>query len=204
MGPPITGYDVQYRKGSEAFSADGVTVTGTTATISGDNSESPSAPWPAANTSYEVRVRATNAERSTGGPWSATGTGRTNRANHQPIFDDRPHTDDPDTAGVDESVRNSEFTVSRRVDENTRSGQIVGRVFADDADNDRLTYKLSGTDEGLFDIDPSTGQIRTKAGGTYNYEAIAEGTCGPAYRHSKDWQRQVPYGNGGGPGRPGQ
>ena len=41
-------------------------------------------------------------------------------------------------------------TISRRIDENPRSGQIVGRVFADDADNDRLTYKLveSGTDAG--------------------------------------------------------
>ena len=28
------------------------------------------------------------------------------------------------------------------MDENPRSGQVVGRVFADDADNDSLTYKL--------------------------------------------------------------
>ena len=36
MGPPITGYTVEYRKGSEAFSDDGVSFTGTTtATISG-------------------------------------------------------------------------------------------------------------------------------------------------------------------------
>ena len=106
--------------------------------------------------------------------------GRTNRANHQPIFDERPHIDDESTPGVDESMRNTAFTVSRWVDENTRAGQNVGRVFADDADNDRLTYRLSGADAGLFEIDPSTGQIRTKAGVTYNYEAITDAdTCLP-------------------------
>ncbi|MCY4669232.1 MAG: fibronectin type III domain-containing protein, partial [Rhodococcus sp.] len=181
-GPPITSYIVQYRTGSEAFSDDGVDITGTTAKISGDDdSAAPTVPWLSANTSYEVRVRAINAERTSGGPWSATGTGRTNRANHQPIFDDRPHTGD-------ESVRLSTFTVSRRVDENTRSGQIVGRVFADDADNDRLTYSLQASadsdearaEAAMFDIDKTTGQIRTKAGVTYNYEAItATDTCLP-------------------------
>ena len=132
-----------------------------------------------ANTSYEVRVRAQNDERDS--DWSASGTGRTNRANHQPIFDDRPHTGTGSEQG-------SDFTVSRRVDENTRSGQVVGRVFADDADNDKLTYKLEAStntnearaEAAMFDIDPSTGQIRTKAGVTYNYEALdASGTCAP-------------------------
>ena len=183
MGPPITSYLVQYRKGNESFSSGGVTYTDTTtATISGtdpDSGTDPLTPWLAANTSYEVRVRAINAERAS--DWSASGTGRTNRANHQPIFDDRPHT------GTG-SERGSEFAVSRRVDENTRSGQVVGRVFADDADNDKLTYKLEASadtpaaraEAAMFDIDPSTGQIRTKAGVTYNYEALAaSGTCDP-------------------------
>ena len=39
-----------------------------------------------------------------------------------------------------------EFTISRTIDENPRSGQSVGRVFADDEDNDRLTYKLVAAD----------------------------------------------------------
>ena len=176
MGPPITDYTVQYRKGSEAFSDDGVTVTGTTATISGTDPNSgtdPLTPWLAAKTSYEVRVRAINDERA--GTWSASGTGRTNRANHQPIFDDRPHTGDV-------SVPGSDFTVSRRVDENPRSGQTVGRVFADDADNDRLTYKLveseataaAREEANKFTINETTGEVRTKAGVTYDYEAITE------------------------------
>ena len=171
MGPPITGYTVQYRKGSDPFSADNCqdataidncqNITGTSTTIT----------ELVEDTTYEVRVQATNAERAS--EWSATGTGRTNRANHQPIFDDRPHIGD-------ESVARSPFTVSRRVDENTGPGRDVGRVFADDTDNDKLTYKLSGTDAGMFDINETTGQIRTKAGVTYNYEDIADtGTCDP-------------------------
>ena len=174
-GPAITGYDVEYRKGSELFSSDGVTVTGATATISGIDDDNNDEPWLAPNTTYEVRVRAKNGERDSA--WSGTGTGRTNRANHQPIFDDRPG----------DSERGSEYTISRTIDENPRSGQVVGRVFADDADNDRLAYKLVESDDmddareelSKFTINETTGQIRTKAGETYNYEDLAEnGTCG--------------------------
>ena len=54
---------------------------------------------------------------------------------------------------------------------NTRTGQNVGaRVNADQLDSDRLTYSLKASADNdvargqaaLFDIDPSTGQIRTK------------------------------------------
>ena len=180
MGPDIADYDVQYRKGSEPFSDDNCRDTtlddncrdipGSSTTITGLDDD----------TTYEVRITADNGERVS--MWSATGSGRTNRANHQPIFDERPHT------GTG-SERGSDFTVSRRVDENPRSGQVVGgRVFADDEDNDKLTYSLlasADTDEAraeaaMFDIDETTGQIRTKAGVTYNYEALdASGTCTP-------------------------
>ena len=171
-GPAITGYIVQYRKGSESFSSGGVIITGTTATISGigdhdDDATTDDAPWLSSNTSYEVRVRATNAERSTGGPWSATGSGRTSGGNRQPIFDARPGT------GTG-SERNSDYTTSLTINENLGEGQVVGRVFADDADNDRLTYKLVATGTGTTAVahaskftinenDKHTGQIRTKA-----------------------------------------
>ena len=174
-GPPITSYRVQYRKGTDTFSSNGVAITGTTATISGtgdhdNDNQTPDAPWLKGNTSYEVRVLAQNGERIS--QWSATGTGRTSRANHQPIFDDRPHSGEG-------SERRSAYTTSRVINENAQSGQNVGRVFADDQDNDKLTYKLSGTDAAKFDINASTGQIRTKAGVTYDYEGIASsGTCG--------------------------
>ena len=171
-GPAITSYDVEYRTGTEDFSSGGVTVTGTTAKISGSNDAN--TPWLDPDTTYEVRVRARNAERESA--WSGTGTGRTNRANHEPIFDDRPGSSDRGTA----------FTASRTIDENPRSGQVVGRLFADDADNDRLTYKLVELEDtdaarnelNLFTINETTGEIRTKAGVSYNYETIgATGTC---------------------------
>ena len=111
-GPAITSYDVEYRTGTEDFSSGGVTVTGTTAKISGSNDAN--TPWLDPDTTYEVRVRARNAERESA--WSGTGTGRTNRANHEPIFDDRPGSSDRGTA----------FTASRTIDENPRSGQVVG------------------------------------------------------------------------------
>ena len=176
-GPAIASYDVQYRKGSDPFSNDNCgeavndncdVITGTSITIVGLDDD----------TSYEVRIKADNDERASA--WSATGTGRTNKANHDPIFDDRPGT------GTG-SERNSTdgFTISRTMDENPRSGQAVGRVFADDEDNNRLTYKLvapdapNQDDSDKFTINETTGEIRTKAGVTYNYEDIDDtGTCG--------------------------
>ena len=136
-GPSITGYDVQYRKGSDPFSDDNcgetdddncVDITGTSVTIVGLDG----------NTSYEVRVKANNGERPSG--WSVTGTGRTNKANHQPRFRDRPG------AGA-ESARGSDLTVWRTIDENPQSGHTVGGVFADDQDNDRLTYSLQASED---------------------------------------------------------
>lgn len=54
-------------------------------------------------------------------------------------------------------------TGTRSVEENTMSGANIGDpVEASDADNDNLTYILSGTEAVFFDIDPSTGQWRTK------------------------------------------
>ena len=65
-GPAIASYDLQYRAGTSGNFTDGPqTVTGTSAAIGSL----------AADTSYEVQVRATNAEGD--GDWSVAGTGRT-------------------------------------------------------------------------------------------------------------------------------
>ena len=55
--------------------------------------------------------------------------------------------------------------------ENSAADTVVGTVTATDADDDTLTYSLEGTDAASFDIDSGTGEIKTKAGVTYNYEA---------------------------------
>ena len=69
-GGPVTGYDLQYREGTSGnFTAGPQGVTGSTsAAITGLS----------AGTSYEVQVRATNAEGTSA--WSVSGTGTTNAA----------------------------------------------------------------------------------------------------------------------------
>ena len=44
-------------------------------------------------------------------------------------------------------------------------------LTATDQDSDTLTYAISGTDAGSFEIDDATGQLLTKSGVTYDYEA---------------------------------
>ena len=77
---------------------------------------------------------------------------------------------------VDEAPTNSapEFTdgshTTRTVAENTASGVNIGNpVAAIDADNDPLTYTLSGLDAASFDIDSPSGQLRTRT--DLDYEA---------------------------------
>ena len=51
-------------------------------------------------------------------------------------------------------------------------GRVVGRLFADDEDNDRLTYKLIESEETAearaeasnLTINETNGEIRTKSG----------------------------------------
>ena len=60
----------------------------------------------------------------------------------------------------------------RSVPENSAAGTAVGAVVtATDANDDTLTYSLEGTDERSFTIDSSAGQIETRSGVSYNYEA---------------------------------
>ncbi len=61
-------------------------------------------------------------------------------------------------------------TTSRSIDENAVVGANIGSpITATDPDSgDTLTYSLSGTDAATFDIDNSTGQLRTKA--TLDYD----------------------------------
>ncbi len=55
-------------------------------------------------------------------------------------------------------------TTTRSVAENTASGVNIGApVSATNADNDTLTYILSGIDAASFDMDRTTGQLKTKA-----------------------------------------
>ena len=62
-------------------------------------------------------------------------------------------------------------STTREFSENSAVGTNVGAaVTATDDDGDTLTYSLEGTDDASFDIDASTGQIRTRSGVTYDHE----------------------------------
>ena len=64
----------------------------------------------------------------------------------------------------------SSETGARSVDENTAAGRNIGApLSATDADNDRRTYSIYGTDAAFFDVVASSGQLRTK--GALNHES---------------------------------
>ena len=55
-------------------------------------------------------------------------------------------------------------SVTRSVAERTAASENIGTpIAATDAENDTLTYTLSGTDASAFDVDSTTGQLKTKA-----------------------------------------
>ena len=147
-GTAITDYDVEYKKTTD-LEFDEWTRSGeaTTATITGLETD----------TSYQVRVRAKSSESLDSdskeiAPWSLVGTGSTNKAdNGAPSFDE---------IGV-----GTEMTLTRRVDENEPAREEVSTEVRANAhvDDNALTYRLGGRDADLFDIDMSSGQLRTKA-----------------------------------------
>ena len=60
---------------------------------------------------------------------------------------------------------------ARTVPENTAVGEDIGDAFtATDDDSATLTYTLEGVDADSFQIIPTTGQIKTKPGVTYDHE----------------------------------
>ncbi len=77
---------------------------------------------------------------------------------------------DINVTDIDETIPNRApiFTegnsTTRTVAENTVTGTNIGdAITATDADEDTLTYTLGGTDNTSFDIDPTTGQLKTKS-----------------------------------------
>ena len=99
-------------------------------------------------TVYEIQVRAITARRA--GPWSPSGYGRT-PGNYHPEFP---------------SGLNTAFSFPA----DAPGGSAIGDpVTATDRDGDTLSYKLTGAHASLFDIDRSSGQLRTRPGVTYQW-----------------------------------
>ena len=89
---------------------------------------------------------------STGCSGSALDVQFTVRRNSAPVFDNE--------------------MVAYSMAENTGADRDVGAALtASDADSDTLTYSLEGADAASFAIDSDSGQIKTKSGVSYNYEA---------------------------------
>ena len=145
--PPITSFDLQYRRSTSGSWTDGPQdVPGTTLDRTITDLEM--------NTQYQVQVRATNDEGDS--LWSPPGSGRTNvTGNDPPVF---PSTS-PDLE-FDESEGNQPKSVM----------DVGAPVTATDA-GDTLTYTLEGPDAGSFVIESGTGQIKTRSGMVYDFEA---------------------------------
>ena len=138
-GPRITDYDYRYMSPTDTTWTEmtNTAVATTSVTIEGL----------APSTSYEVGVRATNAEGTSG--WSNAGIGSTNApgANNPPVFDEGS-------------------SATRSVSASATPGTNIGApVTATDADSDdTVTYSLEGRDAALLDVDPASGQLRTRTG----------------------------------------
>ena len=141
--PSIASYDLQYKKTTDSDQdwQDGPqNRSGTTATISSLDG----------NISYDVQVRATNADGD--GPWSGSGSGTTNA--------DPPQIGSAAIRSFDEDVGDG-----------TRTGVDVGSPVRASDHGASHTYTLGGTDSGSFTVGSSTGQIRSRSGVNYDFEA---------------------------------
>ena len=154
----ITGYGIQYKLSSEADSAYADAKPTKRGTVTGYNLVDRNGQSITAGTSYDVRVRARNAEGW--GPWSAPAIAATASpapaANNPPSFADS--------------------TAEVGVAENTAAGTDIGDpVAATDSDGDSLTYTLGGADDDAhFAIDSKTGQLLTS--GALDYEGTSSYT----------------------------
>ena len=85
---------------------------------------------------------------------------------------------------------NEGTTTTRGVAENTATGLDIGDpVAATDTENDPLTYSLDTTGATSFDIDESSGQLRTKAALDFEDQKSSY-TVTVSVRDSRDSQRR--------------
>ena len=148
-GPAITDYDVQYRAGTSGDWSDGGHVgTATTATLTGLSED----------TSYQVQVRATNAEGT--GDWSDSGSGTTDAA----ASDDCPH-DTTTTCEVDVG------------------GSATGTLDAGDRDwfkveleaDTRYQIDVEGVDTGRGTVADPTATVLDPMGGDLVVNSLSVG-----------------------------
>ena len=164
-GPNITGYNVQYRKGGAtgAFTQVAGDITATSTRLTGLNS----------NTSYDVRVRAKNAEGTS--TWSDSGTGSTNdhsallpgAGNRRPRFT---------TAGSFSVAENSTSVGTVEAVDDDGQDEVTRYELTGGADKTKFTITETGTNMGklVFDAAPDYEATASTAGtNTYKVEVTA-------------------------------
>ena len=118
-----------------------------------------------ASATIDVTINLTDVDESGGGNGGGGGGGGGNDG------DENTRNAEDEESGPNDPPVFEDVLINRSFPENTPPGQPIGApVTATDEDGDPLTYTLEGPDAGLFDIDASTGQLRTKAGVDYDYE----------------------------------
>ena len=142
-GPDINDYDVQYREGDSGGFRSWTHN-------SADRTATITGLTP--GTSYQVQVLARSPEGTS--DWSESGTGSTD-SNQLPTF--------TDGSGA-----------TRTLAENTTGVKDVGDpVVAADPEMTTLTYALEGTHADSFSIDSRSGQLKTRSGRIYDFEALS-------------------------------
>ena len=144
---------------SVAYSPDGTTIA------SGGGRGTDAALWDAETGALKKRLAGNNGSvlsvaYSPDGTLLATGGATSGAPNSVLLWGLTPSV--PTPAMAPEFTEGSSAT--RAIAENTQLSVNIGTpVAATDADNDALTYTLSGPDAAAFSMDPTTGQLRTHA-----------------------------------------
>ena len=145
--------------------ARGTTATGSFSTISGATSATYEPVAEDVGKYLRATVNYTDPEGS-GKTASAVSSGTVGGSNAEPTFDDGAST-------------------TRSFPENSGTGTDVGGVVAaTDGDSDTLTYSMTGNTR--FNINTSTGQIKTASGQSWNYEGTRNFQVTVNVRDSKD------------------
>ncbi len=160
-GPEITDYDYRYRTSSprgEWMEVTNTTITGLSATI-GSLEE---------NTSYDVQVRATNAEGTSG--WSASGSGRTD-ANAAPAFT---------SSATFDAAENQTAAGTVEASDSDAGDAVTGYAITGGADQG--FFSIGSTSAALtFDDAPNFEDAQDQGGGN-TYEVTVQATSGTGAR----------------------